>query len=207
MKRAIYFAFLFLVSSSLLLPGQTAPPKANAPTAQPQASAGPASTVPDEFVIGPEDVLSVNVWKEPDLSIREIVVRPDGRISLPLIEEIQATGLTARQLQDRIAEKLKEFVASPSVTVTITKISSQAVSIVGEVRNPGVYPLGAPMSVLELLARAGGFTELAKTKKIRIIRKEGGQIRQFDFNYKNIVNGKDIQQNILLRNGDSVIVP
>jgi polysaccharide export outer membrane protein len=161
----------------------------------------------EDYVIGLEDVLSINVWKEPELSLREVVVRPDGKISLPLISDIQVSGLTPKQLQQQISEKLKEFVASPNVTVTVIKALSQTVSVVGEVNRPGTYPLGSPITVLELLARAGGVTELARAKDIKIIRKEKGKTLQIPFNYKEILKGYNLQQNIALKNGDVLLVP
>ena len=172
-----------------------------------EAAQQPQPDLPKDFVIGLEDVLSINVWKEPELSPKEVVVRPDGKISLPLAGDIQASGLTPIQLQEKIAEKLKEFVASPVVTVTVTRISSLNVSVVGQVLKPGVYPIGAPMNVLELLARAGGLTLDAKAKKIKILRKENGKDIQFPFNYSDAVKGKNLQQNIPLKNGDVVVVP
>lgn len=178
-------------------------PKPQTGTA-PQTPPGPASK---DYVIGVEDGLSIFVWREPDLSVKETTVRPDGKITIPLINDIQAAGLTADQLQQQITEKLKDFIASPSVTVVITKIVSQKVSIVGEVNSPGVYPLGAPMTVLELLARAGGFREYAKKKNITIVRQEGGRTLRFKFNYKDVSEGKNLQQNITLKSGDIVIVP
>jgi len=167
----------------------------------------PANAVPGDFVIGVEDVLAVSVWREPEVSVKEIMVRPDGKISLPLVSDIQASGLTPRQLQDRITEKLKEYVSSPNVTVVVLKISSQSVSIVGQVTRPGVYFLGSPMTVLELLAKAGGFREEANTKKISIVREENGKTSRFLFNYKDVSKGQNFQQNISLKNGDVVIVP
>jgi polysaccharide export outer membrane protein len=161
-----------------------------------------------DFIIGLEDVLSINVWKEPELSVKEVMVRPDGKISLPLIGEIQAGGLTPKQLQVQISERMKEYVAAPNVTVVVLKIASQSVSIVGQVAKPGVYfMVGTPLTVLELLARAGGFREDAKTKKIAIVRKEGERTLHFPFNYKEVSNGQNLQQNIVLKNGDVVIVP
>jgi polysaccharide biosynthesis/export protein len=177
------------------------------PPSQAQLGETSAGDVTKDFVIGPEDALSINVWREPELSVKEVVVRPDGKISIPLVSDIQASGLTAQQLQDKLAEKLKEFVASPVVTVTVIRISSLSVSIVGEVQKPGAYPLVFPMTVLELLARAGGVTLDAKAKKIKIIRKEGAITLQFPFNYKDVKNGKNLQSNIALKNGDVVIVP
>lgn len=163
--------------------------------------------IPGDFVIGLEDTLAVSVWKEPELSVKEVMVRPDGRISLPLIGEIQASGLTPKQLQERIAERLKDFVAAPNVTLVVLKIASQSVSIVGQVAKPGVYPMGSPLTVLELLARAGGFREEAKVKDISIVRKDAERTSYFSFNYKEVSKGQNLKQNIVLKSGDVVIVP
>ena len=159
-----------------------------------------------EFIIGPEDGLSIDVWREPELTTA-VVVRPDGKITLPLINEIQASGLTTKQLQDRIAQRLKDFVVSPVVTVMVKEIRSQSVTIMGEVSKTGVYPFGSPMTVVELIGRAGGFKEYAKTTKIRILRQEDGRQIQFPFNYKDYIKGKNPEQNIVLKNDDTVIVP
>jgi polysaccharide export outer membrane protein len=174
--------------------------------AGPQTPAAPVNQDKD-FVIGLEDVLAINVWKDPELSVKDIVVRPDGRISLPLVGDIQADGLTVRQLQDSIAIKLKDYITAPIVTVTVVKIFSQSVSVVGQVLKPGVVSLGAPMTVMELLARAGGLTLDAKSKKIKILRKEQGKTITLPFNYNDIINGTNLNQNILLKNGDVVVVP
>jgi len=152
--------------------------------------------------------MAINVWKDADLSIKDVVVRPDGKISLPLIGDLTADGLTVKQLQDTIAGKLKEYyVTVPIVTVTITRIFSKSVSIVGQVQKPGVYTIGSPTTVLELLARAGGLTIDAKGKKIKIFRKEDGKSITFLFNYNDMLNGKNMSQNILLKNGDQIVVP
>ena len=180
--------------------------RAAAALPDPQQTAKPPAQTAD-YVIGLEDVLSVNVWKEPELSVKEVVVRPDGKISLPLVSDIQASGLTPKELQSRIAERMKEFVAAPNVTVVVLKVASQSVSIVGQVARPGVYYLGSPLTVLELLARAGGFREDANTKKIAVVRSEGGRTSHFPFNYKEVSKGQNLQQNIILKNGDVVIVP
>lgn len=166
-----------------------------------------SADVPPDFVIGLEDILSVNVWREPDLSVKEVMVRPDGKISLPLIGDIQASGLTPMQLQKQITERMKEFVAEPTVAVVVLKIASRSVSIVGQVARPGVYYLGAPLTVLELLARAGGLREEANEKGISIVREENGKTTSYRFNYKDVSKGKSLQQNIYLKNGDIVIVP
>ncbi len=173
---------------------------------------GPKSEAPSkdnapEYVIGLEDILSINVWKEPELSLKEVVVRPDGKISLPLVNDIQAAGSTPAQLQEKIADKLKEFVASPHVNVAVIRTISRSVSVVGSVNRPGAFPLGAPLTVLEVLARAGGLTELAKPKDIKIVRNENGKTVQLPFNYKEVAKGKNLQQNITLKDGDVVIVP
>jgi polysaccharide export outer membrane protein len=161
----------------------------------------------EDYVIGAEDVLAVSVWKEPELSVKELVVRPDGKISLPLVNDIMASGLTPKQLKEQIAGKLKEFVASPNVTVTVIKIFSHTVSVVGQVSKPGLYTLGSPTTVLDILARIGGLSEYAKAKDIKIVRNENGKTVQFPFNYKNVIKGKDLHQNILLKNGDTILVP
>ena len=151
--------------------------------------------------------MTVNVWKEPELSVSGIAVRPDGKISIPLVGDIQASGLTPTQLQEKIRTRLKEFLAAPAVTVVVSRIASLSVSIVGKVGKQGIYYLGSPMTVLELFARAGGFREDAKTKSISIVRVEGGRTVRFPFNYKDVSKGKDLQQNITLKDGDVIIVP
>ena len=195
MKLFLLALCLILSNSSVELPAQNA------------VSSAPAQTTPEDFIIGLEDVLSINVWKEPELSVKEVMVRPDGKISLPLVGDIQASGLTPKQLQERISNRMKEFVAAPNVTVVVLKIASQSVSIVGQVAKPGVYFMGSPISVLELLARAGGFREEAKTKKIAIVRTENARTSHFSFNYNQVSKGQNLQQNIILKNGDVVIVP
>jgi polysaccharide export outer membrane protein len=198
--KHFFLSLAILLSGCISLFGQTpvkSPPVTN-PTANVSAT---------EYIIGPEDILSVSVWREPDLSLREVVVRPDGKISLPLVNDIQANGLTPAQLQDEITGKLKEFVTSPNVTVTVIRIMSQAVSVVGQVARPGTYMLGAQTSVIEILARAGGPSEYAKTKEIKVLRKEEGKTVQFLVNYKEIMKGKNLEQNIVLKKGDVVLVP
>lgn len=191
-----------------ILAGAVQSQVAVSPSQNPTQPVTSNSRIPDpEFIIGLEDVLSINVWRDPELSVREVVVRPDGKISLPLAGDIRVNGMTVRQLQDAIAEKLKEFISAPVVTVFVVRISSQSVSIVGQVYKPGVYPIGAPMTVLELLARAGGVTIDAKTKKILILRKSEGKTVTFMFNYHDIIKGKNLNQNILLKSGDVVAVP
>jgi polysaccharide biosynthesis/export protein len=163
--------------------------------------------LPADFVIGLEDVLTVNVWKEPELSVKEVMVRPDGKISLPLVGDIQASGQTPTQLQDKVTERLKEYVANPAVTIAVLRIASLSISVVGKVGKPGVYYIGSPLTVLDLLARVGGFQEDARKKQITIVRQEGNQTLHFNFNYNEVSIGKNLKQNISLKSGDVLIVP
>ncbi|MHB8655937.1 MAG: polysaccharide biosynthesis/export family protein [Terriglobia bacterium] len=169
----------------------------------------PSPVVPhnNDYIIGTEDVISVNVWKEPDIS-RAVPVRPDGKISLPLVGEIQASGLTPMQLQSQVTEKLEAFVAHPQVTVIIQQVKSQRFNIVGEVQRPGEYDLAKPMTVLDAIALAGGFVEFAKTNKVYILRRaEDGSTRRIPFNYKQVAKGKGPGQDVRLQSGDTIIVP
>jgi polysaccharide biosynthesis/export protein len=163
--------------------------------------------IKDDYIIGVDDVLSINVWKEPDFSIKELLVRPDGKISLPLLNDIQAGGLNTKELRQNVADKLKDYVESPYVTVTVLKSQSRPISVVGQVARPGAYQLSTPITVLELIARAGGLSEYAKVKDIKIIRKENGKTLQFAFNYKEAIQGINLKQNIQLQIGDVVLVP
>lgn len=165
----------------------------------------PATQDPS-YVIGAQDVLDVDVWKEKELT-RTVEVRPDGKISLPLLNDIEAAGLTPMQLAANITDGLKKFITDPQVTVIVTQINSQRVYILGEVTKPGAYPLLPGMNVLQALSSAGGFTMFANTKKIYILRQQNGRQQKFAFNYKEVISGKDTNQNIVLRAGDQVVVP
>jgi polysaccharide biosynthesis/export protein len=206
--KKILLSITLVLSVAVVLAAQQAPP--SGANVQKPATAPPPKAVPekvsDDFIIGVEDVLAVHVWKDPDTSMPQVVVRPDGKVTLPLIKDIQAAGLTTKQLEESITQKLSRFVNDPTVTVIVTKIESQKVSIVGEIGKPGAYPLIAPMTVLELIAKAGGITENAKGggKAIKILRKKDGST--VDFNYKDVIQGKNLKQNIFLENGDIVMV-
>ena len=175
-----------------------------------QAADTPPSVVPAgqtiEFRLGPEDVLDVFVWKEPDLSTT-VTVRPDGKISLPLLNDVQAAGLTATQLGNAIHDGLTKFLNSPQVTVTVMEINSRRVYITGEVLRAGALPLLPNMTALQALSSAGGFTQFAKLKSIYVLRNEEGKQVKHPFNYKEVVKGKNQDQNILLLPGDVVVVP
>ena len=162
--------------------------------------------VSESYVIGPEDVLSIHVWKEEAFS-RTVPVRMDGKISLPLIDDVQAAGFTARQLKEVLTSKLKEFVENPNVSVTVVEANSFKVFISGQVRSPGVYRLRSETSLLHFIPMVGGFTDWANQKKILIIRREGGKEKRLTINYKKIVSGKDPDSNIMLKSGDTIIVP
>jgi polysaccharide biosynthesis/export protein len=162
--------------------------------------------VPPSYLIGPNDLLSIHVWKEPELS-RDIVVTPDGKISFPLIGEIEAQGRTVTELKSLISEKLLAFVTAPEVTVIVKESRSRTVYAIGNVRNPGPYPLVAGMTVIQALSAAGGLGQWADTKNIVIIRREGGKETHTKFNYRDFVSGGNVAQNILLEPGDTIVVP
>jgi polysaccharide export outer membrane protein len=165
------------------------------------------SVAPDAYIIGAEDQLNINVWKEPEMS-KQVPVRPDGMISLPLLGDIKAVGYTPLQLQDQITQQLKKFISDPQVTVIVTEVHSLTFNVVGEVEKPGYYPLTRRMTVLDAIALSGGFKDFAKTKKIYVLRAgPNGQQERLPFNYKNVIKGKNSQQNIELQPRDTVVVP
>jgi polysaccharide export outer membrane protein len=165
-----------------------------------------AVTTDPDYKIGPQDMLRIDVWKEPDIS-RIVPVRPDGKITLPLVNDVQASGLTTTQLAAKIAEGLKKYITSPQVTVGVTEINSRRVFVSGEVARPGAFPLLPNMTVLQALSSAGGFTQFAREKKIYILRMEDGRQVKHPFNYKEAVSGKNVEQNIILEGGDIIVVP
>jgi polysaccharide export outer membrane protein len=177
-----------------------------AATASPNTGLPEATTVPPDYVIGPEDQLSVVFYRDKEMSA-DVVVRPDGKISLPLLNDIQASGLTPDQLRQKVSLEAKRFVQDPNATVVVRQINSRKVFITGAVEKPGAYPLIGPTTVLQLIATAGGVKEYANSQKILIIRKEGSAEKTFDFNYKEVVGRKNMQQNIELRPGDTIVVP
>jgi len=160
----------------------------------------------DRYVIGSEDVLYIHVWKEETLS-KTVSVRMDGKISMPLIDEIQATGLTPLQLKEILTERLKEFVGIPTVTVIVMEANSFKVYISGQVKSPGVYRLRSETTLAQIISMAGGLGEWANQSKIIVIRKENGKEKRFTINYKKIVKGEDLNSNIILKAGDTIIVP
>jgi polysaccharide biosynthesis/export protein len=157
-------------------------------------------------VIGPEDVLTVVFWREKDLST-DAAVRPDGMITVPLLNDVQASGLTPEALRERIQAAATKFVADPSVTVVVKAINSRKVFITGNIAKPGQYPLAGPTSVMQLIAMAGGLQEFADADRILIMRTESGKQIAKRFNYEDVREGKNLNQNIELQPGDTVIVP
>lgn len=206
MKRLVYVGIIGLAvffMSTLIAYPQTDKDKEVLLKKQSQAEVAADSS---NYIIGPEDILYIYVWKEEPLS-RTVPVRMDGKISIPLIEEIHAAGLTPLKLKELLTQKLKEFVENPTVTVVVMEANSFQVYISGEVRKPGVYRLRTETSLLQLISMVGGFTEWANQKKILIIRKEDGKEKRITVNYKKIVKGEDPSSNIILKAGDTIIVP
>ena len=177
-------------------------------------SAAPAAVVDtskpansENYVIGSEDVLAVNIWKEPEIS-RTVPVRPDGKITLPLVGDIQASGLTPKALQENIAQGLRSYVASPEVTVIVQEVKSLKFNIVGEIARPGTYPLGQPMKVLDAIAVAGGLRDFAKGSHIYVLRTKADNTQEkLPFDYKQVIKGKKLSQNVELRPGDTIVIP
>ena len=178
-----------------------ASPATNSPVVSPKAAAQDPN-----YVIGSQDVLDISVWKEADLT-RVVPVRPDGKISLPLLNDVQAAGLTPTQLAESITTSLKKFVTDPQVTVIVAQINSQRIYIVGEVTRAGAYPLLPDMTMLQALSSAGGFTPFANLKKIYMFRIEGGKQVKYPFNYKDVISGKHTEQDVMLKAGDTIVVP
>ena len=168
-------------------------------------SNAPTNVAASDYVIGSEDTLHVSVWKEPDLTAT-LPVRPDGKISLPLLNDVQASGLTPMQLASDLTTRLKKYVAEPQVTVVVTQMNSQKVFLLGEVLHTGAVPLTPNMTVLQVLSTAG-FSQFANTKGIYVLRMESGKQEKLPFNYKAVVKGEHMEQNILLKPGDTVVVP
>jgi polysaccharide biosynthesis/export protein len=224
MSRSAMRRTILLFSAAILLAGtgsiQAAPQdkktsKQDPPVTSPgttsssgdeaKLSVAPATTDP-AYMIGPEDVLDINVWKEPEMT-RTVPVRPDGKISLPLINDVQAAGLTPLQLASTVTDRLRKFLTDPQVTVIVATINSQRVYVVGEVLRAGAFPLIPGMTVLQVLANAGGFTTFANEKKIHVMRVVNGKHVELPFNYREVLKGDNPDQNIKLEPGDTIVVP
>jgi polysaccharide biosynthesis/export protein len=212
-KIGLFAAFTCLLLSSGLWAQAGSGTVVTAPSssaAQPSQNAD-ASIAPkphdDTFVIGNDDVLAINVWKEPDIS-RSIPVRSDGKISLPLVGEVQATGRTPLKLEEDIAGRLKSYIAEPEVTVIVQQINSQKFNILGMVNRPGSYVINNSATVLDAIAIAGGFRDFAKQKSIYVLRQNGnGSQTRLPFNYKEVVKDQNPAQNVKLQPRDTIVVP
>jgi polysaccharide biosynthesis/export protein len=200
--------FLFaniVVISAMTVSGQTPLP------AQPDPAQAASAQVSDpqppaDYVIGAEDILGIIVWKNTEMT-GDVIVRPDGKITLPLVGDLQAVGLTPAALTNVITKAAMKYYEGVNVTVVIRQINSRKAFITGEVRTPGPYPLTGPRTVMQLIALAGGLTEYADSKNITVMRAENGKTKIFKFNYKDVSQGKSVSQNIHLNPGDTVVVP
>ena len=182
---------------------KVAAPVASKPDAAPAA---PAYNPGSDYVIGPTDVLTVVIHDEKEIT-NEVTVRPDGKITLPLVNDIVAAGLTPEQLRRRITDLERQFIKVPVVTVIVKQVNNNRAFITGQVMRPGPYVLSGPTTVMHVLALAGGFTEFADRKRILIMRLENGVQRAFTFNYDDVLKRQDLSQNIILKAGDTVVVP
>ena len=204
--RGLWSLVLMVVLTGLALPAWSQGDKEK-PARGGNADAKPATATEDPgYVIGEEDVLSISVWKEPEIT-RVVPVRPDGKISLPLVNDVQAAGLTPMQLAMVITEKLRKFITEPQVTVIVTAINSRRVYLVGEVARAGAFPMLPNMTVLQALSSAGGFTQFANLKGIYVLRFENGKQVKMPFNYKEVLKGNRPEQNVILKPGDTIVVP
>lgn len=158
------------------------------------------------YILGPEDILEISVWKDESLT-KQVIVRPDGKISFPLVGELQAAGRTVEDLRKEIVKKLSEYISDPVVTVMVIGINSYKIYVVGKVNRPGEYKLGRKINVMQALAIAGGVTPFADLNDIGILRQEGDKQIRIKFNYKEVVKGKHLEQNIFLKSGDVIVVP
>ena len=192
------------VVTSAQTPG--APQRPADPAALPPPTVVGGVEVPDQYIIGPGDVLGIVFWREKEMS-GDVAVLPDGRITLPLINEVNAAGLTPEQLRTQLIEAARQFVTDPTATVVVRQVNSRRVFVTGMVAKPGQYPLYQTMTVLQLIATAGGLLEYAKGEDIVIIRREPSAIVSFSFNYKEVMKKRNLHQNIDLKPGDTVVVP
>ncbi len=175
---------------------------------QPAASTQPqpAAVVPADYLIGPEDVLGIVFWRETEIS-GDVTVRPDGRISLPMIGEMAAAGLRPEELQRQILKAAGKYLNEPNISVVVRAINSLKIYVTGRVTTPGQHALKGPMTVMQAIALSGGLTEYADAKNITILRTTAGRTQSFKFNYRDVARGKKLEQNIMLRPGDTVVVP
>ena len=200
-KKSIYY-FIFIATVTFIVGHTNA---ADESTSKKRTWSAKESH--NSYNIGSGDVIEITTWKEPEFSREEVLVRTDGKISFPLLDDIQAVGLTPLELKTRIEKGLKDFISNPFVTVHVKDPQSKKFYILGEVMETGEYPLVKRLTILQAFAIAGGFTEWASKKEIILLRNEGGKEKIYRINYKNITRGKDIKQNMTLKADDTIIVP
>lgn len=203
MTRTLLLIPLIWTVTAGLAFAQDAPKASNTDAAI--AAVARATVATAEYQIGPEDVLDISVWKNPELS-RKVPVRPDGKISLPLVNDIQAAGLTPSELRQQLATRLAEFVPTPEVAVVVQEVQSLKVSVVGAVKTPGRFTLRSPATVLECLALAQGLTEFANRERIVVLRQNGTTQQRIQFNYRKVAEGSE-QENFMVKPGDIIVVP
>jgi polysaccharide export outer membrane protein len=185
-------------------------PDTRMPATAPAAVIPPPNIAPgtgDEYLIGPGDTLQISVWKEVEASVPSVVVRPDGKITMPLIKDVAVAGLTPRQAEAAITERIGKYITAPNVTVVVAAINSKKIYLIGAVKKEGTLPYTYGMTVMQALSEAGGLTEYAKRKKIYILRSENGREYRLEFNYEEVIQGERMEQNAVLLAGDTVVVP
>jgi polysaccharide export outer membrane protein len=203
--------FVWLASPMMVLAQQVTVPSPSEPAPPASAAATPPPmpagvTLPADYVIGPDDMLAIVFWREKDMS-SDVQVRSDGKITLPLLNDIQAAGLTPDQLREEVTKAANKFVEEPTVTIIVKAMNSRKVFVTGQVLKPGQFVLVAPTTVMQLIAMAGGLQEYADKSNIVVLRTEGDQQVAHRFNYEDIMKRKNLKQNIVLKPGDTVIVP
>lgn len=198
----------WLLTAVVVAAASVRPAAAQTPApAAPVAAQKPQTDLPSDYVVGPDDVLSVVFWKDPDMSA-EVTVRPDGIITLPLIGDLRVAGITPDALKQRVQKEGTKYVTDPNVTVIVKQVNSRRVFITGQVTRPGEYPLTGTRTVMQLIALAGGLTEYADAKNIKIMRTTPqGQQSVLPFNYREVERGQNLSQNVQLQPGDTLIVP
>jgi polysaccharide export outer membrane protein len=200
------FVLVGVLSASGAIGREQTPTPAPPPTPATAAPAVATADLPDDYVIGADDVLGVVFWREADLS-GDVTVRPDGRITLPVLGEMVAAGMKPADLQARIQTMATKYINDPNVAVVVRTIHSRKVFVTGRVTNPGTYDLKTAMTVLQGIAVAGGLTEYADAKNITVLRKEEGRTQVLKFNYRDVSKGKNLEQNVNLHPGDTIVVP
>jgi polysaccharide export outer membrane protein len=207
LRAILLSAFVMFLTMAVAAQGDSTPTSRQIEAVAKQPQPVPPQAVSPDYVLGNDDVLAISIWRDPEIS-RTVPIRPDGRVSLPLIGEVQAKGLTPKQLQANLTTALRTYMANPEVTVIVQEVRSSKFNILGEVARPGSYPLSKPTTVVDALAIAGGFRDFAKVKKIYILRvqPDGSRIK-IPFNYKDVVERNRFEKNVELQSQDTIIVP